>query len=549
LSNQKEADISVTMSLAQQSALVGHCMFNEELLNKCKIHLRPEWLNEDVLVAHVYKELVKFYSEYESLPTSSEELLSEPFFRAQKQQDLVSYKNTLTAIIVQAQNFNIELLRNKVASFVQYMNLKEAVKSAVVGVTKTNYAALEKAQKDISKALINADFDTTKYVDFSDTMSLWTKEEEVSEKLMSTGSRLLDQMLGGGLAKKENLAVLAPTFTGKSRFLITLVRHLLVQNKKVLFVIHEDNPTRVKQRIISSMVGVGPREIKAIMKRATKYNPFDGVDVWTEQDESDLFHLIEGELKIAKEILMENLIFLEWRKPGKMYVEDVIAEIQRINQEQRVKTGVGIDVLIEDYPMILGTRSRQENKRDAIAYVYQEFNTLAAEENFFVAYAVQVNRHAAKEMKSGEATQAINLEDTSESYQVAQNAMSAVSLNRMPSDIDKHILRIAVIKARENDGYRMMSTRSAYNECVLFGDFEMFKDCGKMLYEGLSNIKSSQDMQSSDTIDNELHMASSQITMDKAEILNKVPGVVKKLKKDRISLTVTRKDDSFGKNR
>lgn len=529
-------DLSVGFSLGQQSAMVGHCLMNEEFFLKCKTRVKPEWLTADLYVAHIYKELVKFYETYKMMPRSSPELLDEAFFKTQNQNDKIKYDSTVTACLSYAQNFSLEILRPKITDFIRHTSIKEKAKIIVIDTNKQNYEKVVAAGHDMQKIWNDIDFDQNPYVDFSDTVSLWTQTDKESEKFISTGSIMLDGMLGEGLKRGGNLAVIAPTFVGKSRFLITLARHVLVQGKKILYIIHEDDPENVKKRIISSICGIGPKELSWIingkLKEKKDLPEVWNVDSWLPSDAEQLYNITINELERAKALLMNNLIFLPYQKAGKMFVEDLGEEIKRIELEQKAKCGRGFDLIIDDYPKLLKTRTRQETERGRLEYVYEYMNVLARELNIFIAYAVQANRNAAKQMKNGEADFAIGLEDVGESYGIAQNAMSSVSLNRSKEDSDRNILHISVPKARDSGMNNMMTTRTAYNEGVLYGDARMFTNFGQMLVKGLTSIKSEsgQSMISTTTTDALLMKAEAEQSQSGAIIQSQMPMVIKKIK-------------------
>lgn len=529
-----KVDLSVGLSTAQQAALVGHCFLNEEFFLKCKNLIKPEWLSGDLQVAHTFKELIKFYEKYKMPPKSGPELMEEAFFRSQKPQDFTSYQNTIGLCMQYSQSFTLDILRGKIADFIRTTKVLEQAKGLVIDVNKNNYASVVEKAAEIPRIWNEVDFDSSPYVDFSDVISLWTKENDVKDNFISTGSNTLDELLVNGLKRGGNLAVIAPTFTGKSRFLITLARHAMVQDKKVLYIIHEDDPENVKKRMISSITGMGIKEIESIMRGDLKEKsqlPKSWVpETWSDADRLELQNVMTNELTRAKALVDRNLVFLSWQKAGKMFVEDLCEEIKRIEMEQKNKTGRGIDMIVDDYPKHLNTKTRHENDRSRLEYVYNYLNTLARELNIFIAYAVQANRSSAKEMKNGKADQAIGLEDVGESYGIGQNAMSSVSLNRSKEDSDVGILRISVPKARDSGMNNMMLTRSAYNECVLYGDSRMFTTYGQCLIKGLVAIPSSQTISTTGAAHENLNQAEAQIDLSQSVEISKVPTVIKKIK-------------------
>lgn len=535
---QSEFNLSNALTAGQQAALVGHIKEDDSFFLQCKSYIRPEWLTGDILVAHIYQEILRFHENYKMLPESDEELLAEPFFVSQKQQDLQKYQSTMLIINQHKSNHRLEILRPKIAEFIRTMKFKEVAKLMNVSINRNNYSgAVEKAAEAV-KVYNDVDFDSKKSIDFSDAITIFNKKQE---EFMSTGSKELDKLLGGGLVRRENMAILAPTFTGKSRFLLTLTRHLLIQGKKVVLLTHEDNPEKIKKRLLSSILGIGVHELGTYIRSGGSAIPAypDGrystdnknqLDYLNEHDSLALYNLTLDNMTRAQKLLSDNLTFIHWVKAGKMDVEDVIDEVRRIYEDQKAKTGSGFDVLINDYPAKLTTRKKMDQSRFLLSMIYEQFNLLANELNFFVAYAVQVNRGAAKQMKSGEAETTAGLEDVGEAYGISQNAVSAISLNRSPEDINNGTLRIAVIKARDSVSNKMLFTKSAYNECVLYGDKNMFFDYGQFLFKDLPSVSFTQTAKNGDALSNELLKMNSEYTMEEAEAIGKIPRVIKKIK-------------------
>ncbi len=534
--------LSVAFTKTQEAAVVGHALFNTEFLLKCKAHIKPEWLTSDFLVAQVYRELVKFYDKYNMIPLNAPELLAEPFFQAQAKSDLAKYEATMALICQAMQDFNLAHLRPKLADFIRTMKIKESAKALVADINKQNYDRINDIANNLLKIGNDVSFDEKESVDFSDSLNIWNEATSLADKPMSTGSRNLDTMLGGGLFRGENMAILAPTFTGKSRFMITLIRHLLVQGHCVLYMIHEDHPEQVKKRIISAMVGVGVREIAYIMQRKAEAGqsatPPLGMEYspWNTNMGNQLYEVLKNQILAAQKILDEQLVFVPWQNTDNMFVENVIEEIKRLHLIQKIKNGRGFDAILNDYPGLLYSKARHESERSRLSYIYKKFNELAAELMVFCGYAVQVNRHAAKQMKTDEATHTVGLEDVSESYQIAQNAMKAVSLNRTPGDLKNKILRISVIKARDSEtANSTLITRSRYNEGSLYGDYDQYAHVGQFLIEGMISTAKDNTMADSDALNADLEALEKGVDLiDRAPIYNEMPDIIKKIRKLQI---------------
>ncbi len=536
-------NLSDALTDAQQAAVVGHCFLDEEFTLKCKNHIRSEWLTGDLLVAHIYAQLVKFYEDYKMIPASTDELLAEPFFKSQNKADFQKYSNKLLACIQFAQNHHLHILRPKLAAFIRMMKLKEGAKTINQNINKQNFDSAAVKMSEVVKIYNEVSFDKETSVSFADTVSLWRRKDDILENVISTGSKALDALLNGGLVRGENMAVLAPTFTGKSRFLITILRHLLVQDYKVLYITHEDNPDKIKKRIIGSICGIGQAELDFYMRQEGVNVPFFPLGRMPKKAEDranlpnlsvdegrQLYEVILNELERAKDLLLKNLTFVHWVKAGHMDVENVIEEVRRLHLQEKAKTGNGYDVLINDYPARLQSKRKYEHDRSKLSNIYNEFNILADELKLHCIYAVQVNRGAAKLMKSGEATSAIGLEDVGEAYGISQNAISAISLSRNPEDVKANCLRISVIKARDGEPDKMVFTRAAYNECVLYGDSHMFTKYGQFMAKGLANTVTFQSAQDTPVLEAGVFQIEQTTTAEQANNLSKLPLIIKKIK-------------------
>lgn len=559
--DNNNATFQIALSKAQQYAIIGYCLTTEDFFYKCKQYINPSWF-EDVFLANIFEQLVIFFDKYKILPKSEHELFSEPFFRGQSLADGKKYYEAVELAKAYSKNFTLEVLRNHLTNFVRVVSARSLAKNLVHQINKHNYDIAVQSAEKISLQWREINFNPPSAIDFTDTVSMWFYDNNKNNKSFSTGSKQLDEMLAGALEPGGNLAVLAPTFVGKSRFLITLARHLLVQKKHVLFILHEDNPMKVKERIVSALIGVGSKEIKWVLREEYKkifQEPQDPEVVyqlsklsWANPNltlaEWELFRqYIIQQLHTASELLKQYLHFVVWQKAGQMFVEDVLAEIKSINNELKAREGRGIDVIIDDYPALLRSRIRHEHERARLAYVYQCFNDVAAEIGAFCAYAVQVNRSAAKAMKTGESDTAIGLEDVSESYQIAMNSMSAISLNRSHEDQAKKILRIAAIKARDSSQNGILITRAFYNEGNLYGDNNMYTYLGLTLIRGLKSFFTpGYNITSTDSADRSLLEQERNLTQHELALLAQVPQVVQKLTDN--SAIIAAKELNFGGN-
>lgn len=88
-------------------------------------------------------------------------------------------------------------------------------------------------------------------------------EELSDENLIQLFPSSLNDELDGGVPRGTHIVIFARPETGKSMFSINLTAELLKHGNKVLYIGNEDPAAQMRQRILSSMLGVTRREILA----------------------------------------------------------------------------------------------------------------------------------------------------------------------------------------------------------------------------------------------------------------------------------------------
>ena len=173
------------------------------------------------------------------------------------------------------------------------------------------------------------------------------------------------------------------------------------------------------------------------------------------------------EMQIAAPLLSEYLTYIPWVKSGSMYVEDVVDMIKEKNTYIKSKNnGKGFDLVIDDYPGKLASRATGKNQADhAIkTHIYDQFVTLAIEEQFHMIVPLQSNRGGykkAKELKSGSSL--IDQSDVADAYNIVQRASNVITINSSKLDKEKQVVRYLIDKSRSSQTGKIFVSSTAFD--------------------------------------------------------------------------------------
>lgn len=443
-----------------QMSIIGHGLRDQHFFINCNNMLKPEWFTKNVMLSNIFSQMKKSYTEYGFAPRSAAELLNEKFFLLQSPNDYTKYKELLDRCDYLAssnRSFDIEKIKRNLTKFIKVCKFKEAVEG---GVQKFKTYGLDEAYGWTSKKLTEiseANFEADTNIMSFDNPREWLYDEAVNkDHAISTGCRKLDHALGGGLFKGETSALMAPSNFGKSRHLITILRHALKQGLNVLYTSHEDNPKKLRRQIFQAVLGVTKNKLlnPEMIKNNDFKKDFDAVSL----------------------MLRDQLVYLPYSNLSGMYIEDLAREIEKRHREMINKTGRGFDIIIDDYPKKLRTKNRNSDAyRNELAQVYDVFNQIAIALNVHCYVAIQTNREGLKRNNGTvKADYLLGMESVDESYGIVQNMGNIITLNRTPEDKRLDIIRYSIAKSRNDMTDITVNTRAAYGASLTHGDKDMF---------------------------------------------------------------------------
>jgi replicative DNA helicase len=472
---QNDKDIALPFNEAFQESIIGHCLNDYKFFIQCNDKLKPQWFTANPLIANIFEQMQKSYRANNVAVRSAEELMNERFFLLQSESDQQKYRAILQKAEWQAgvKGFDLGKVKKQLTGFIRLCLFKEAIEGAAQKYRSSGLDDAYSWTKERINLIKEASFeDDAQVMSFLHPQEWLADELKESSGAISTGNRKLDFALGGGLFKGETTAIMAPVNQGKSSFMITIARHAIKQGKKVLWLTHEDNPKKLRRKMLAAFLGVS---------KNTLSNPKSLEDPQFKKD-----------INAAAFYIDQHLTYIPYSKISGMYIEDVAQEIEKRHNDLITSTGKGYDLIVDDYPKKLKTRNRNaEMYRTELAEVYDVFNHIAINLDVHCFVAIQTNREGLKQnLGKVKSDQLIGMDLVDESYGIAQNMGNIITLNRSPEDKVLNLARLSITKSRNDITDIAVVTRTAYACTLTHGDKEMFTpDCNFYLPDPENALK------------------------------------------------------------
>lgn len=443
----------------KQKAIIGHLLFTRadvEFFINIVSKVDPGWF-KDEMPKLLFKFIKNWYKNHSERPTEHQimeslEMMEQP---AKVQEQI---RGVLSTTKVSRERYSIEgistELQNWMKARIITMALPEAGKAFNNQEMDKCALILNGMVKDYYDANFHGD-GVEKFTKYQDELA---QEEMDRARALSFGLERMDRILDqhgakgmGSLLRGDMTILLAPTNVGKTSAMVTVACANLRRGKSVLFITHEGAPREIKNKIMRCISRMNKPELSR---------------GYHEEDKRKSLMKIEDSLD-------KLLTYMPMNKPG-LSVEEVAAQIDKLQQARKAATGEYYDMIVDDYPAKLTTelaRGGYFQLRHIHEEVYNQFVQMALKYDCHVLTAIQTNRDGSRVNKRTgmfkNETRLLQMEDVMEAWGPMTAASTVISLNRDWRDAANKKLTYLVCKSRSGDTGWAVIVNTDYDRCVL----------------------------------------------------------------------------------
>ncbi len=459
----KEPKETLPFSDLKQNAFLGYLIINEQFFKMMYTRVKPTWFLAE-RSSQLWLALYNYYTKYQSFPTipalksSRQFQLMEP-----KERDIsISWINVCTSATNQ---FNLEALKTEISEWMHSIILLNAMDTAGghfnSGRTEVCYNILNNAIKEVQTSSFNRGMN----VGFRDYAEYLKQTKEDRKDALTTGLDILDKAIlkgavNGGLQRGDSTVIMAPVNIGKTTTLINIAVANIRRGYNVLVMTHEGRPEDIRLKMLACILKT-PIEILIDL-----YKNEAGIKM----------------LEDAVNLLEKHLLYIPYNKAG-MTIEEVVPIIRTAQEERKIHTGKGFDLLISDYPAKLTTELAKKGtlqRRNVDEVIYENYVQLALEYGFHSLTAIQTNRAGSTiNKRANNENQVLQVESVSESFNPIMGATNVITLNRSPFAEANNIITFGVAKSRGSQGRSAVIAGSNFGCAVSHSE-----ELGGMMYYG-----------------------------------------------------------------
>jgi replicative DNA helicase len=452
----------------KQDALLGYLLTEEKFFRQGKGKIKSDWFL-DAYSSKVWTAKVKFFEKYGRSPTIVE--LKDFSFDSDEQT-----RQKILAKIDQAldatHEFKLDSLADELTNWMHARIYWDGVTRSKDLFNGQRFEQAYLILKGLSKEIDNTSFVNDNEVSFENFSEYLEKAQDERKHALTFGSSMLDRLLlpeaeFGSLLPGDTTVIVAPTNTGKTTTVISVICHNIRKGKSALFIVHEGTKEDIRMKILCNILKASKAEVL------------------------EMYASEEGFRKInmAVELIKRFLTFVHHPKAGAT-IEEVEAIVRRKQDERIAKYGKPYDLVVDDYPAKLITslaKGGQFSKRhiDDISYGY--FVQLALEYGSHCLLPVQTNRTGSKINKNVdvEERRLLTGEDVQESFGVIQQATNVITLNRDPLAESMGFITFYLDKSRSSEKGFAVVCKTEYGKATTHSD-----ELGSIWYRGMDTITS-----------------------------------------------------------
>lgn len=402
-----------------------------EFFNEIVHLVKPSYF-ESPIHANIFRVISDHFQEYTTVPC--DDIIVETVKEIKSTDELIGdYRDEIRTINeLSIQSFqNKEFYLDLIEEFAKKQAIKDALLNSIQHLKRDDTGAIEEELRSALTISRNVDLGIS-YTDDFDTR--WERNYARSaQNKIRTGFHSMDNLLEGGVGRKELAMVVAPPGTGKSLFLAHLGVVGLLQGLNVLYISLEMSEDKVAQRFDSNLTSVPQITLK---------------------DNKD-------EVKKRLNVLWEDLEKKYKKKPrlkikefptGQLTVHGIRAFLTQIkNYDDFIPDLICVDYLELMRPTSPGMAEYQAQERIA-----QELRGIASEYGVLVWTATQTNR-------DGRKVPLISDTELADAYGKTRTCDLAMSINQTSEEFDNGKARLYVFKSRNSRTKFVTDVKIDYN--------------------------------------------------------------------------------------
>lgn len=431
----------------KQDAILGHLLVDEKFFKAIYHKIQPRMFLSP-RATKIYELQIIYYKKLKRFPRIAELKNSVELEPLDMKEKLI-INSYISKCIISAKNIKIDIIQTELTEWLHSYILVNALKKANNAWNSQNIKDCHSIMMDAVKEVTSTSFDRGEVVDFNDFSDLQNDTSRTAA--LTTGLKLLDEALlsnatNGGLLLGETTTVLAPVNVGKTSFLLTVLCEQIRRGKDCLLITLEGTTSQIVNRIKSNMLNATYDELRAMCL--------------TEEGRNKLLE--------SSALIKKHCKFLPYNKPGGT-IEDLEPIIAHLQEAEIVEKEKGFDMLVCDYPAILGTDQNKKGnlvRRDVETIVYRTFSQIAAAYNLHALLAIQTNREGSKINKKISGDRLLEIEDVRETFDVMALSHNVVTLNRSPFQKLNNMMTFNIAKSRSSVGGTAITVRTDPHRCI-----------------------------------------------------------------------------------
>lgn len=460
--------LKLPFNAKMQRACLGYILTSEKFYRQCRLQVKPEWFSEQLINGKIYAIQLKLGTKLGRWPKIEEvraanEIMAEPLAEQRKiiQQIEICCQET--------SEIGLDFIRSQLTDWLVANTYRNVIQEAEVLYNQKQWDKCANLFRTISKNASSIRFDEMPAIQFDNFIGDFEQSIVDRDTALTTGLKTFDRALivdgkAGGLIRGDTTLLIAPSNVGKTTCMITMIRHNLVQGKRILFMTHEGRPEDIRDKLWCAILKVTKTELY------------------------DLYRTPEGlkRIQLALKAVQRFLTYIPYNKPGAC-VEDVEPIIRRAQEDLQAKNnGRGYDLLVVDYPAKLSTRMAQRGnmpRREIDRLVYDYYVQLSLEYGFHTVYAIQTNREGSK-VNNGKEDRLLTKEDVAEAWGPVEISSNIITMNRSPDAKLQKRVTFFIDKSRSSETGIAIVCRSRYDLALTHAD-----EFGSIHYEGTSSME------------------------------------------------------------